>query len=318
MVSARNPMFYRVTPGAPDAIVNETKFPGNIFYVDSTNTNKSSGAGVGYSPDQPFDTVKNALAQCTANQGDSIFIMPGHAETIISAAQLAINVAGVRIYGLGKGAKRPTFTFSTATTATITITAADVYVENLLLVNAIDALANMITISAADVTLQSLEIRDNNASFQVTDAIITTAAADRLQILDHVHRANGGKTGASSQIKIVGGDGINIRPRLMDGDCSNANIWNVTTAATDLRIFGTNDFPAYLRNRGSTKVVTTLVSTSTGAVGPNLCARISGAGASNITNAVVGAAMDFYQPISIVNTAGTVGLNTTITASANS
>ena len=312
-------MFYRVIPGAPDAIVNETKFPGAVFYVsNATGANGSDVVGAGINQDAPFKTLAYALTQATADQGDSIFILPGHAENIAAAAAIAISVGGVRIYGLGKGAKRPTFTFITSTAATITIAGNDVWIENCLFVNGIDALANMLTISGADVTLNGCEIRDNNASFACTNAIVTTAAANRLSILNHVHRANGGKAGAVSAISIVGGDGIAINPELMDGDFSTAVINNATTACTDLRIFGDGGNPAYLRNRDATKVLVTLHANSTGQVGPNLYGRISGAGASNITNAYVGAKMDFFQPIAISNTDGTVGLNTTITASANS
>lgn len=315
----RSPLFYKKNPGSPDTIVDISKVPGNIFYVDSTQTTLGGDTtGHGFSPDAPFLTLAYAITQCTANKGDTIYVMPGHTENVASASAITFSVAGIRVIGLGYGSLRPTFNFITSTAATIVISANNVQIENILLVNGIDALARMLTISGADCKLQSVEVRDNNASFQVTNAIVTTAAADRLQILDHIHRAGAGKTGAATQISIVGGDGIVIRPRMMDGDCSTANIQNVTTAATSLRIFGDPLNPAYLRNRGSTKVCITLVSTSTGQVGPHIYERISGAGASNITNANVGAAMDFYQPISIVNTGGTVGLNTTITASANS
>ena len=314
----RNSLFDQQFPGGRHSLLNLNYFPNQVFFVDSTSSNKSDTVGSGINPDAPFATLAYAISQCTADKGDTIFCMPGHAENIVAAAGIAMSIGGMRIIGLGKGAKRPTFTYITSTAATATIAGNDIYLNNMLFVNGIDALANMITISGKDVTIDTCEMRDNNASFACTNAIVTTAAADRLQIINHVHRANGGKAGAVSQISIVGGDGIIINPELMDGDCSTANILNATTACTDLRIFGDGGNPAYIRNRNATKVVVTLHASSTGQVGPNLSCRISGAGASNITNAVVGAAMDFFQPISIVNTAGTVGLNTTITASANS
>lgn len=79
-----------------------------------------------------FTTLASAVAQCSANRGDVIYVMPGHAETISSASALTLSVAGVTIVGLGNGAKRPTFTFDTATTATINVSAANVKVQNII------------------------------------------------------------------------------------------------------------------------------------------------------------------------------------------
>ena len=55
------------------------------------------------------------------------------------------------------------------------------------------------------------------------------------------------------------------------------------------------------------------VATTTGNVGPNIYARIAD-NAANVTEAFVGADMQFFQPIAIVNLDGEVGLNTNITA----
>jgi hypothetical protein len=70
-----------------------------------------------------FATVDAAIGACTASAGDTIFVMPGHTETV-TATSIAHDVAGVNIIGLGQGDFRPTFTFGAAA-ATITVSAAN-------------------------------------------------------------------------------------------------------------------------------------------------------------------------------------------------
>ena len=62
----------------------------------------------------------------------------------------------------------------------------------------------------------------------------------------------------------------------------------------------------------------TLVSTSTGHVGPNINIRIgldSTSNTINITEAIVGAAMQFFQPLNVCNLGGEVAMQSNITAS---
>ena len=92
---------------------------GNRFFVDSgATTTGGDTAGHGTSPDAPFLTLDYALSSdvCTASNGDIIYVMPGHAEAIISAADIACDLAGVKIIGLGEGSDKPTFTFTTCST----------------------------------------------------------------------------------------------------------------------------------------------------------------------------------------------------------
>src|SRR4051812_35862716 len=98
---------------------------GNVFFVNSV-TGSSTG---GYSPDPPAPTIAQALALCTASQGDRVYLAPGHVESI-GASGLAWNVAGVEIIGLGTGNNRPTLTWHT-TDAVVTISAANVLVQNI-------------------------------------------------------------------------------------------------------------------------------------------------------------------------------------------
>lgn len=309
----RSPLFYKKNPGSPDVILDVSKFTGNVFYVDSTATGKGDTAGHGTSPDSPFATLDYAIGLCTADVGDTIFVMPGHAENVATASAITVDVAGINIVFLGTGEKRAKFTF-TATGGTIVVSAANVTMKGGLFINGVDAQVKMFSITGADFTFSDFEIRDNNASYQCTNPIVTTATADRLKLLDFVVRANGGKTGSASAVKIVGGNDHIIIPKWIDGDYSVALIENVTTACDNLQIFGRGEFPAYLRTRHANDIIVTCVATTKGRVGPNLNARLKD-NAANITEAFAGAAMEFFQPINIVNADGESSMQTNITAS---
>lgn len=80
-------------------------------------------------------TIDAAIGYCTASRGDTIFVMPGHTEAITSGS-IAMDVAGVRIIGLGEGSSKPTLSFG-ATSSKITVGAADCTFQNFRLTAAV-------------------------------------------------------------------------------------------------------------------------------------------------------------------------------------
>lgn len=281
-------------------------YPGNIFWVDSGNgSNGNKGTF-----DRPFATIDYAVGRCTANNGDLIIVKPGHVETVIAAAGLALDVAGISIIGLGNGSDRPTINFTTVVGADMDVDAANITVQNLLFTGGIDALTGPIDINAADFAMLGCETRD--VTGQATDFIVTDANADRLFIEDWIHRG-AAAAGADTAITIVGGDNITIIPSFIDGNFAVAAIENVTTAAVNLQIFGKANYPAYIRTRNAADIIATAVATTTGRMGPFLNARLQD-DAANITEAFAGADMEFFQPINIVNADGESSMQTNITA----
>jgi hypothetical protein len=279
--------------------------PGNVFWVDSgagSNGNKGTF-------DKPFGTIDYAVGRCTANNGDILMVKPGHVETVTAAAGLDLDVAGIAIVGLGAGSNRPTVNFTTAVGADMDVDAANITVVNLLFTGGIDALTGPIDVNAADFSMINCETRD--VTGQATDFIVTDANANRLYIDGWVHRG-AAAAGADTAITIVGGDGAIIKNFWIDGNFAVACIENVTTAATNLSIYG--DPVSFARTRNSADVIVTLVATATGNVGPNINARLQD-NAANITEAFVGADMQFFQPINIVNLDGESSMQTNITAS---
>lgn len=289
-------------------------YTGNVFFVSSTSTTRSDSPSSG-SKLAPFATIDYAIGQCTANNGDVIVVMPGHVETVIVDNGLAIDVAGITLIGVGNGSLRPTVNVTVAT-ADVEISAANTTMYNFLFTGGIGAITGVINISAADCQLLNIETRD--VTGQATDFIVTTAAADRLRISGWVH--NGATAaGADTALSIVGGDNVVVEDFKIYGNFAVAAIENVTTAMTNARIGG-GPSQNYIQNRydNTAVVAITLVSTSTGHVGPNINARIgldSTSNTTNITEAFVGAAMQFFQPLNVANLGGEVAMQTNITAS---
>ena len=115
----------KAVPGGVYLYTDQTQTTGDIYFVDDSGTD---AAGYGKSPNSPVATIDYAISLCTEGQGDTIYVMPGHAETVTSA--ITMDVAGVSIIGLGYGSSRPTVTPNGAIDA-LTITAADCRVENI-------------------------------------------------------------------------------------------------------------------------------------------------------------------------------------------
>lgn len=279
--------------------------PGEVFWVSSTsgsNGNKGSF-------DRPWATIDYAVGRCGSNRGDIIMVKPGHVETVTAAAGLALDVAGIAIVGLGAGSSRPTVNFTTAVGASMVVSAANVTVMNLLFTGGIDALTSPVHIQAADFAFVNCETRD--VTGQATDFIVTTAAADRLMVDGWVHDG-AAAAGADTALSIVGGADITVRDFTIDGNFAVAAIENVTTAATDLRIYGATR-PSFIRTRNAADVAVTLVAATTGSVGPNIHVRLLD-NAANVTEALVGAAAHFFLPLNIVNADAEVAMAYNATA----
>lgn len=279
---------------------------GNVFFVSSV-VGKSGWNGKVASP---LSTIDAAVGKCTADKGDVIVALPGHIETVTAAAGLALDVAGIKLIGLGSGSLRPTINFTTAVGADMDVDAANITIKNFLFTGGFDALTGPIDINAADCSLINIETRD--VTGQATDFIVTDANADRLLIDGWIHRG-AAAAGADTAITIVGGDDIVIRNFNLYGNFAVAGIENVTTAAVRINIGGGGGWN-YIWTANAADTAVTLVATTTGFVGPNIAAMLTD-NAANITEAFVGAAAQFIQPLKIVNLAGESSMDTNITAS---
>lgn len=205
-------------------------YGGSVFWVDS----KAGSDGDKGTFDRPFATLDYAVGRCTANNGDIIIIKAGHAETVATAGAIAMDVGGISVFGLGVGADRPTFTFS-AVDATITMTAASVSLEGVVLAPSIDSVVSPIVVSAADCRID-VEVRDASATVECVNAILTTAAADRLSIRLKYRGFIAGNACVNA-IRLVGVDTARIYVDFY-GVASTSIVEFHTTACHDIDVSG--------------------------------------------------------------------------------
>lgn len=148
--------------GVPVAMTH----PGQVFWVNSSSVYAEGGVAGTDTPDagtyqRPFATIDYAIGRCTASRGDIIVVMPGHTETVSAAGSIALDVAGVAVIGLGAGTLRPNISFTTAATASITISAANTTMKNMIFTAAFADVAEYVTPSAANITLEEIEFVDS-------------------------------------------------------------------------------------------------------------------------------------------------------------
>jgi len=161
--------------------------PGEVFFVGNSTVVASGGIGGSNGNkgtyQQPFSTIQYAKSLCVANRGDTIFVLPGHAETISSAAILTLDKAGVAIVGLGSGSLRPTLTF-TAAAANIPITAANVSVTNILHIanfaNVVSAYTATGTATPTDFCVENCEFRDTSSILNFVKTVTGNTTANSM------------------------------------------------------------------------------------------------------------------------------------------
>lgn len=185
--------------------------PGRVFWVGNATANlqvghKGGSDGNKGTYEAPFATLDYAIGRCTADRGDIIFVKPGHAENIPSATTILADVAGVAIIGLGRGSKRPTFTFTTANTAKIPVSAANVMFSNIVFVNNfLNIATNFLLTVAPGFVVDNCEFRDTSSSLNALTVVTTTVSVDADDLTFTNNRVLSlATTAATTAIKILG------------------------------------------------------------------------------------------------------------------
>jgi hypothetical protein len=143
-------------------------------------------------------------------------------------------VAGISIIGLGEGADRPTFTFS-AVDATMTISGASTVLKNILVKPSIDSVVSPIVVSGPDCDID-IEIQDASAAVECVCGVLTTAAAERLD-LSLKYRGFIAGNACVNAVRLVGVDTARIYVDFY-GVASTAVVEFHTTACHDIDITG--------------------------------------------------------------------------------
>lgn len=202
----------RQNPGGLFAIEDMSLTTGSRFYVHSVTG--SDAAGYGTSPDAPVATIDYAIGLCTASKGDIIYVMPGHNEGL-GSAQIAVDVIGVQIIGLGKGSLRPRIDFDNAN-ASIDISVSGCLLRNLVLLPSVTGVLVGIDVMAGalDTVLEDIEILPGEDGGGVDEMIVgidigvgcTRTAVRRVKHLQHASVAHAiacvKLTGASDDVLI--------------------------------------------------------------------------------------------------------------------
>lgn len=279
----------------PELLVALRGLKNKVWFVDSG----ADAGGNGASWDGAFQTLQAAVNASVAN--DTIFVATGHAENISAAAGLVINKAGLTIIGQGNGSARPTFTFITATTADVDIDSDNVTMVNLLFIGDITALAAPIDVNASDFTMIDCETRDLGTDICTDWIVMATASTHRLTLIRPTHRGTASDGGDTFLSIRVAADGCVIEDPWIDGNFDEGCIENVTAAATNLRIYGGQNRPGYLRTRGAEDLAIVLTATTTGDIGPNLFMRLTD-DAANVTEAItVTTDCQLWPPLLVCN-----------------
>ena len=201
---ARTPLFSRKQSGGIFVFTDETQSTGDKYWVNSGTGTDATGNG--RNPDSPVATLDYAISNlATASKGDQIFLMPGHAESIVGATGAVMDVAGVDVIGLGSGALQATFTLGTAVGATISVTAPNCKIRNIKIVSDLADITAGITAGAlADgLVVEDCWLTDGAAAKELVIGISIAAACDRVIIRDNYFQTVDAG-GCASAIKLVG------------------------------------------------------------------------------------------------------------------
>ncbi len=148
----RTAMFSRHQPGGVFSYFDITEHPAGVWFVCSATTGAANSVGAGQNPDTPFATL--VYAETQAESDDVIYVMPGHAETLTGSPSLTLDVAGLKVIGIGTATRRPTFLIDAADTAHVLLSGADTWIENLVFSAGHADIAKAIDIKAVGVTVR--------------------------------------------------------------------------------------------------------------------------------------------------------------------
>jgi hypothetical protein len=225
--------------GAPPLVELSSASTGAVFYVGSLAVPGGvvgvDSSELGQRPQQPYATIDFAVGQCTANRGDTIYVLPGHEESVTSATSLVVDVAGVSIIGLGIGANRPNLDFDN-TAGSIELDAA-CRLSNVVLRASVSAVVVGINVDADGVIIDNIETtwEATGDDFAI---MVDVTAFDRATIVNNKFYTEPATAGAVTGILLVDAHNTRILNNEMIGQWSNAPINGATTLSNDCVIKG--------------------------------------------------------------------------------
>lgn len=129
-----------------------------------------------------FSNLDTAVGACTAGRGDVILVAPNYTFSVSGAAALALDVAGIKLVGIGDGSNRPTIQ-TTATAGTIAVTANNITIENFVIdLTGIDAVVVGIPVSADYFTLRNCQVLMANSTAQAVRGLSAATGSDYVTV----------------------------------------------------------------------------------------------------------------------------------------
>lgn len=290
------PLFSRKQPGGAFTVQDTNDTTGNHWYACSVTTGASDAAGYGYNPSAPTATIDYAIGLATASNGDTIHVMPGHVEAVISDGLLAVDKAGITIRGMGEGDARPLITISTDAAACAIISGAGCVIDNMRFSIAIDAATDPIQISGAGCVMKNCEIIEA-ASCEALDLISVTGA--RVKLHDLIIRGRNTTDGdALNAIHLDGCDDVEIyNIHAYNGDWKEGVIFNQGDECLDVHIHD-----CILQTKATEDLSIVLDTNATGEIHDIKCILFENA--ANIDECIVPGKCHVYDPVLVVNNDG--------------
>ena len=270
-------------------------YPGIYRFVSSVNGNDGNS---GKAPKTAVATIAKALTMCTANNGDVIVVLPGHAETVSAAGGLTLNVAGVTIVGIGSGSLTPTITLGTATTATVLVSAANVTIRNIAFVANLANIVTCFDVQAKWCTIDSCSFMDTSSILNFLKCVIATQStantADGLTVTNCYREALA--AGALAFVSILGNtDRLNLSKNdIVSAGTGNVGHFLIAAALvlTGARIMGNTLTVVGVTTATAGVFFTSSSSTDTGIVAYNL---ISSADTTSEIIATTGTGLVYFE-----------------------
>ena len=204
---------------------------GRVFWVSNSNVvqrNEQPGSDSGRGDfNRPFATLNYALTQCTANQGDIIFVKPGHAETISAAGGVTMSASGTSVIGLGTYNTRPKFTFGTLTSATFLISGSNCFVTNLWCTSALAAVVTAFQVTGAGNVIDNIRFTSNSS---ILDFLTCITGSSTLNAVDGLTVGNcNWTTTTATDLSLIN----------FAGTAADVTVWNnhMNTAGTGFAAF---------------------------------------------------------------------------------
>lgn len=177
-------MFVPQVPTATTGYGYRTPFgvllpPGSQVAAYLRSTGPQSADDPAISPNL-VTTLAAALLRVRSGLGDTIFVLPGHSESVVDNTMLTNLLAGTRVIGIGQGGNAPVFRW-TATGSQWIVNKADVTFAGLRLrFEGASGVVLPVDVTAADVNFASCDIEvASGAANLCTTALRLSAGADR-------------------------------------------------------------------------------------------------------------------------------------------